>query len=198
MQQSLWPIWLPFPISWARASANVAVFSTIAQGVAASARKVDEPEDMIPIVLVGLFLHFAIIVLGHHCIAKLKGRKSGWFPGWQSFREGINGSIVLVVELLSTSIFVIFLAAAIDPYSNDAGKNFVATVLAFFVIVAAYLYHYDFLVRRRRTTRQARKYLRVVSNSNPAPVDPVEVELNQLRGQMGLTQMKRKDRRGLE
>ncbi|GET44167.1 hypothetical protein [Microseira wollei] len=106
MHPSLWPLWLPFPISWARAGANVAVFSAIAKGVAHSAREVDEPEDMIPIVLAGLLLHFAIILLAHLCITKLKDKKSGWFPRWLSWREGINGTIVLVVELLSTSIFL--------------------------------------------------------------------------------------------
>jgi hypothetical protein len=193
MHPSLWPLWLPFPISWARAGANVAVFSAVAKGVIQSALEVDEPEDIIPIVLAGLLLHFAIIVLGHHCITKLINKKSAWFPGWLSWREGINGSIVLVVELLSTSLFVVFLAVTIDSTESEAGRIFVLRVLAFFFIVAAYLYHYDFLVRQRRAARLARKYSTAMSA--PVPVDPVDVELNQLRGQMGLTQMRRRPKK---
>ena len=200
MHQSLWPLWLPFPISWARACANVAVFSMIAQGVVTSARKVDEPTDLIPIVLAGLLLHFVIIMLGHHCITKLISKKSNWFPGWLSWREGLNGSIVLVVELFSTTIFVVFLAATIDPSSSEAGRNFIKGVLAFFVLVAAYLYHYDFLVRQRRLTRrrgQKNHKSPTVVSAPAVSVDPIELELNQLRNQMGLTE-KREDRCSLD
>jgi len=58
------------------------------------------------------------------------------------------------------------------------------------VIVAAYLYQYDFWVRQRRATRKATQ-----SNKRkqlPVPIDPIEAELDRLRLQMGMHQVKGK------
>lgn len=196
-RQSLWPVWFPYPISWARACANIAVFSAIMQSAAPSIRRSDEASDLVSIILAALVLHFFGIVLGHHCIIKLVKQKSNWFPGWLSWREGLNGSIILILELLSTSIFVGFLAVSINPYSANAGRNFLLMTMAFLIAVAAYLYHYDFLVRERRNAKMANRQTskQKKSSLSPQTLDPIELELDRLRGEMGLNQMKQRKKK---
>lgn len=74
--------------------------------------------------------------------------------------------------------------------------------------IGAYLHHYDFLVRERRAAIKVAKRSQAAnkkrgkgSNSSPTaplpgnstpPVDPIEQELNKLRADMGLNQMRRK------
>lgn len=214
-----WPVWLPYPINWVRALVNLFVASAIGKSASVALAdairdgEIDEPGELMAVITVltvtCLLFHFLLIVLGHHCITKLVHRHSRWFPRWLSWREGLNGFVVLVVQSLGTGIFIFFLAATFAPRTEEGMRTFVGLVGAGLLAVSAYLYHYDFLVRERRAVRKAAKRSQAGSGNEkvgrgkerPSPTapksvtpppDPIDLELDRLRGEMGLNQVKMK------
>lgn len=215
-----WPVWLPYPISWARAFANLFVASVIGKASSTALMdairdgEIDDPGELMAVVtvlaVVSLLFHFLFIVLGHHCISKLVLQRSAWFPGWLSWREGLTGFVVLVLQSMGTGFFVFYLAVMVMPRTEEQVRLFVGLVGAGLLAISAYLYHYDFLVRERRAARKIAKRSQAQSgnkkrgkggNSSPSvpanstpPPDPIEQELNQMRADLGLNQMRRRQK----
>ncbi|HEY9748098.1 MAG TPA: hypothetical protein V6C63_05445 [Allocoleopsis sp.] len=82
--------------------------------------------------------------------------------------------------MIPTMQCTIFADDVVCPPLTAAQTTLATTVL---FVSAAYLYQYDYLVRRRRSHR---KQQRAIALRNPKvppvpPIDPLEAELNQLR-----------------
>ena len=141
------------------------------------------------------------------------GRTTAWFPQWVSWREGLNGAIVLLLQLGGTLIFVLLLALILHRQleSQEVWAWFIRSAVVGLIAIGAYLHHYDFLVRERRAAREVAKRSQLqtqnqkrgnksnsssaaplTGNPTPPPIDPIEQELNQMRADMGLNQMRRR------
>lgn len=213
VDETVWPVWLPFPISWVRSLANLFVFSAVTHTATHSLlNSLREGESSGVLwsklqihTLICLLLHFFCMVLGHHCVVRrLIDKQDAWWPGWLSWREGVNASIVVVVELMGTGIFILFLGTVFPPQTIEQKRIFIGLIGFALVTIAAYLYHYDFLVRRHRAAKLAAKLSQAGNGKRvskapvkgryqppkpaptppPPPIDPIDLELQQLREQI--------------
>ncbi|MCT7953660.1 hypothetical protein [Laspinema palackyanum] len=137
---------------------------------------------------------------------------------WQSWREGVNGLIVLFVSLFvalllsilitgGTLVLVFSILAAVldDSFTPELAGLFgrhtaqgVSPSLSFgmaivWFAIATGLYRYESWAQQRRKSR--RKTPRPPYQVKPAPLDPVDLDLDHLRSDLGLTQMKARQRR---
>ncbi len=109
-------------------------------------------------------------------------------PGLASWQEGLNALIVLLVAVFIA--FIIYIPFYKRPVDVEQLRSYRIQITTVYVIVAAYLYQYDFWVRQRRATRKAAQGNK--RKQPPVPIDPIEVELDRLRLQMGMHQVKGK------
>ena len=219
-----WPAWLPYPISWARASGNLFLWWSLTTAMLeAVARhddyalnhcridefgRVDCTSDASQAVLllfyflVNLVFQAIAVTITHHLVSRLRGKSRGWFPRWPSWREGVNGSIAIffggIVMAIAGILFVVILPKQV----------LVPAMLTAMLVVNAYLHQYDYRVRERRAARSLAKRSQtkkkggkgttspsVPANSTPPPPpDPIEQELNQMRADLGLNQMRRRQK----
>jgi hypothetical protein len=201
-----WPAWLPYPVSWLRAFVNLVCFSLVMQEITIpwvmenSCTGESCSDEAVFVVLITLITHFIWLTIAHYLLAKLL-KLVPWIQLLSAWKEGLNG--LIVVTLLLCGLVILSLALALSP--RILVTAFVRSWLWVATAISAYLYHYDFLVRERRA---ARKRSRQVKNKTgkgreqpspitasksatpPPPVDPIELELDRLRGEMGLNQMK--------
>ncbi|MCT7960694.1 hypothetical protein NG791_08425 [Laspinema sp. D1] len=135
-----------------------------------------------------------------------------------SWREGINGLIVFFVSLFvalllsilvtgGTLVLVFSILAAVlgDSFTPELAGVFgrhtayrVSHSLSFgmamvWFAIATGLYRYEFWAQQRRKSRRTTP--RPPYRVKPAPVDPVDLDLDHLRSDLGLTQMKARQRR---
>lgn len=130
---------------------------------------------------------------------------------WVNCREGINGLTVFLVSLIVaftisatlTTITGGITFAVIGELLSKEGARLLgyqlgrssANVFAFVWFAAATcLYRYEAWAQRQRSLQKATKTERLRAKAQPTqpmPVDPTDLELDRMRGGMGLTQMKR-------
>jgi hypothetical protein len=135
-----------------------------------------------------------------------------------SWREGINGLIVLFVSLFvaillsilvtgGTLVLVFSILSAVlgDSFTPElagvfgrhtasrVSQNLSSGMAMVWFAIATCLYRYESWAQQRRKSR--RKTPRPPSPVKPAPVDPVDLDLDHLRSNLGLTQMKARQRR---
>jgi len=137
---------------------------------------------------------------------------------WQSWRESINGLIVLFVSLFVTFViatlvtggtlvlvFSILSTVLGDSFTPELAGVFgrhtayaVSLTLSFgmatvWFAIATCLYRYESWAQQRRKSRRTTP--RPPSPVKPPPVDSVDLDLDHLRSDLGLTQMKARQRR---
>lgn len=160
---------------------------------------------------VNLIIQVFLVAIAHHWIARLQGKSRGWFPRWSSWREGLNGSIAIFLGGVVILIGAILLVALFPHWLTV--RTLIPAILVGALVINAYLHHYDYRVRERRAARKVAKHSQAKpgnkkrgkgGNSSPGPlpkpatppppppVDPIDLELDRLRGEMGLNQMWRK------
>ena len=158
-----YPKWFPYPLCWVKAIAlfaylGVAFRISLFWGIISVASGVKSEA-----LLVVLFLPFLLLAIVHHICIGAKS-KWHWFPNWCSWRTSINA---LIIGLLACLIAVLIFYPLSNEFSsqildydlltqqeleNDAVWY---TIIA--LIIAAYLYHYDYLVRQRRKQKRLAK-----------------------------------------
>ncbi len=193
--RSWWPAWFPYPSSWARAFLIMMLIAFLMVslrftgfwGLAMSAIS----GNVVPFILLGLagFLApFLLVAYTHNLIwRKAPARWPQWLPSPASLKEGLTALIVMVVSIAAGLVTLIpfmqcaiFADEVVCPPLPEAQTTF-ATVVLF--VSAAYLYQYDYLVRRRRSNRKQRRTASPATRTTQptAQIDPLEAELNQLR-----------------
>lgn len=157
--------------------------------------------------LLNLVFQAIAITITHHWIARLRGKSRGWFPRWPSWREGLNGSIAVFLSFVAIAVPGILFVAIFPQWLTI--RALVPVTLGGMLAIAAYLHQYDCWVRERRAAKKAmRSQARTgnkkrgkkrefspsgsPANLTPPPVDPIDLELDRLRGEMGMNQMRRK------
>lgn len=208
--KSQWSKWLPYPSSWLRAFVVVNSFKFLLPKTV--------PNIFINISLSGILLfsiaicwliHLPIVAYYHHVFTLILSRLKTWYPIWlfgyakiqqrlvavrirspwpglTSWQEGLNALIVLLITFPIGVIIYIPLYMQYLSLEKLRSDPIYATTIC--VIVAAYLYQYDFCVRQHRATRKAAQE----NKRKQPPVDPIDIEIDQLRIRMGMYQVKRK------
>jgi hypothetical protein len=218
--KKLYPKWIPYPISWLRTLVLILVlgptgslisvlglwgsFGTILGG---SSGDIPLPDVLILLAIAALVLLLPTTILAYvyHVFALIIDAKSisaqhpRGFPTWRSWREGLTGIIVMGLSL-TISVFVVLWYRP-DLIGNpdlvtQSDKEEIATFLGIvWLISAAYLYQWDYLVRKKRTRKQKKRKsssVAIETKSPPQPrVDEIDIELNKLRGEMGIHQIKK-------
>ncbi len=118
-------------------------------------------------------------------------------PGVDCWKKGLTGAIVAtcssMVTILVMSPFVY--PRIIYGYSRTwkyifydlIEEELPSQIIVAWIIAAAFLYQYDSWVRRRRQKRSSLPMPMTKKKSHP-----IDIELNQLRGEMGITDMTKK------
>lgn len=158
-----YPKWFPYPICWVKSlalliylglSLRVAVF----WGMLGTAIGIQHRA-----LLLVLLLPFVFLVVIHHICIGAKSKRH-WFPSWCSWRTALNAMIV--GSLAFTLAILIFYPLSSEFASQTSRYHFLTqqefdndavwyAVIA--LTVAAYLYHYDNLVRQSRKQKKLAK-----------------------------------------
>lgn len=214
MKISLWPAWLPHPISCLKGFVLSYTFSSTVK----SYFPLQSGDSLVPILIgawiwVALlfgFLHWVFTAGANLLLRKMPQKHSfdnfrQHLTTWSSFKkphwkEGLNAFIISFVTSISVA-FVVFLIipapSRVDAYNSNSYELRQTMIQVRFglipigmTIFSAYLYQYDLWARRRRAAKQERR-----SQNSTAPVtnsitpNPIEQELNQLKAQPAMSRM---------
>jgi len=193
--KSWWPVWIPYPSSWLRVlslfpllpgAALTAVwpFIILARNEENSLSAI-ALLYILPVILLSIFLYTE----GHHWLQSQKNRQPPrWFPHRTSWWAGFYAVLVLNITL------VVALLLAIPPDSRYDTQAQIerANILSFLVwfATAAYCFQAELLIRRRFFSKKFASTAKASPRNSARYIDPVEVELNQMRGDLGLHKMK--------
>jgi hypothetical protein len=198
MATNKWPKWLPYPVSWARASVNFWCFGCILESAAIPWIRENRCTDyyscvdkFITVITTFVLTHFVMVTLVYLAINKVRemlGRSSK-VSAW---KEGLNGVIVVVLSAVMLTVVSPLVALFFRPTVASG----LLIGLAFKIIpFGAYLYQYDFWARERKHARQEKKVGKGRELPSPTasalPTDPIDLELDRMRGEMGLNQMRK-------
>lgn len=173
------------------------------------ARSVGKPESLVVLGILVLLLPIPALAFTHHILHLLLSRFSpaiqaleigtsqGLLPGLISWWEGLYGWLVITLATLTATVFCTVLLPVFNlsygkiTYGySQAEIKIQATFVILWIVFAANFYQIEYLVKRRLTRANAGSSKPATSTSDI--YSALEEELNQLRGEMGLTKMKRK------
>ncbi len=195
-QNSLWHAGFPYPRSWLRSFAlalwmaivvRIAEFWGALFGIALSSIM----EHLEPLLwFLGLALlasSLAFSYIHHLLLGKPSGRWPRWLPSPKSLWEGLYAPIVMSMAIIVGIICV--MPFHDENYNQTAIETEAKWFGAIWFIATTYLYQVEYLIRRRFASKSKTAPNQPSSNK---PVDDTDVELDRLRGRMGLTQMKKR------
>ncbi|HEY9668575.1 MAG TPA: hypothetical protein V6C91_17335, partial [Coleofasciculaceae cyanobacterium] len=208
--------WFPYPSSWLRTFAlvlwiavilRIAGFWSLALGgilAIITARL----ELLLSFLGLGLLLSILTFSYLHHFLfSKSLPQYPRWLPSPRSLWEGLYAPIVMVLAFMAALfILVPFLipncnygTAQLIGYCFElTGRELVkyeyrmAEIAAgIWLISAVYLYQAEYLIRRRLIPKLNLTLQNSKSRKKPYHIDDTDVEIDHLRGEMGLIQMKK-------
>lgn len=216
IKQSTWPAWFPSPSSWIRTFALVLwiavvlritgfwgiVFGTILSELA------QHPGPLLRLLGIALLVSVIVFSYVHHFLfGKSPAKWPRWLPSPISLKEGLYAPAVMLLSCITViAIIVPFLPVfecnytlnnlmeyCVKRYVNSNlwrvfYYNLDKIALGIWLIAAVYLYQIEYLI----SERFGRKSKATTNTSEPKPVDEVTVELDKLRGNMGMNQMRNK------
>lgn len=217
---NLWPAWFPYPTSWIKAIILFGFLSVIVVVIRFTgtvgyvlARMAASPEPLIFFIILALLSPILAIAIAHHILHLFVGRfvpsiqspeiarHQGLLPGLISWWEGLYGWLVIFLATLILAAGIMGIAAIYLPFSNFSYENIrydyssgnekqvLAGLSAIWIVCAAGLYQIEYLFKRR--LMDAYSTNNQTAQIQPSVHPPIDVELNQMRGKMGLNQMKR-------
>lgn len=152
-----------------------------------------------------LLLPTTILAYVYHVLTLIFNAKSisakhpRGFPTGCSWREGLTGVIVMGLSLTLSLLVVLWYRP--DVLADRDGmtalqQESIATFLGIiWVISAAYLYQWDYVVRQKRSQKQKKTKSpskAIETPSKPQPkVNEIDIELNKMRGEMGIHTIKK-------
>lgn len=212
-----WPKWLPYPISWIRALGLTYALMAL---VRSSFPLQHSDSIFVVLIgawttvpFLFTFSHWVIAsavkfllahLPAHSKLAPVRQYLADRKPSLERshWREGLNAFIISFVAFVVSFLVVSYLTPVPSRADADYSQGFyllrrnvlqlrlsIIPIGMFFV--SAYLYQYDLWARQRRIAKSVVKAKQPTRRSQNLPVaDPVEQELNQLKAQSGMSQMK--------
>ncbi len=169
-----WPIWIPYPNAWASGFTLLVmreVFLANSQWLSTLVSWVSRimPQKFVPLLLLGVILTpIGLVAIAHHTLHSIlnqyfpesKAPESeqvkGFFPGLMSWWEGLYSWLVI---LLASIITVPLAIAILQPDQLSSfwlwllnTRPFFSPVSILWLLIAAYLYHFEGLVRNHLMT----------------------------------------------
>ncbi|RMG14450.1 MAG: hypothetical protein D6728_02645 [Cyanobacteria bacterium J055] len=223
--KKLYPKWVPYPSSWLRTFVTLLVlgptgilisvfglWGSLGTLFGGSTGNVPLPGVPIRLAVTALVLLLPTTILAYvyHLFTLILNAKSisvqhpRWFPTWRSWREGLTGVIVMGLSFTVAFLVVSWYRPDLVINSDAIAETDQETIATFLTLVwlisAAYLYQWDYLVRekRARNPKNRKQNPRKLPNKGlkksppiAPPVSEIDIELNKLRGEMGLHQIKK-------
>lgn len=206
MKGLTWPVWFPYPTAWVRGYVVMSIFTylfglTLIQVLEGVTTKREAASGIIFSFVVSWLAVFPMVAYLHHWLMLIIYWVSGWWPsgfpgygrlvevggvvkgkgcqwpGWVSWREGLNSVIVVPVVVFIWGLLLIPLGFGLK---RDDLPGLPLSLWVVLVSMAAYAYHYDILVRRWRAAKK-RPVSKGVNRGSVKSVDPVEQELGRLK-----------------
>lgn len=211
-----WPAWFPYPSSWLRTFAlvlwsavilRIAGFWSLALGgiLAIITARLELLLSFLGLGLLVSILTFSY--LHHFLFSKSLPRYPRWLPSPRSLWEGLYAPIVMLLAFVAALfILVPFLIPNCNYGTSEpigycfdlTGRELVkyeyrmAEIGAgIWLISAVYLYQAEYLIRRRLIPKLNVALQNPKSRKKRYQIDDTDVEIDHLRGEMGLTQMKK-------
>jgi hypothetical protein len=203
--KNLYPKWFPYPSSWLRAIVTILIlgpigillcilgfwfgsFALLFGGFGGTS-----PWGLVAfwtIVLGFMLVPVTLITYIHHLLTLVFSPQSfpedrpRWQPRWISWQEGITGVITIGVSFAIASFFVfLYRPDLLSAYNTLAPteRNFIFKVgTGIWIAAAAYLYHWDYLVRDKRKLKQQAKIRQKLSErSDDEAIDETDIEFRQ-------------------
>lgn len=204
-----WITWFPYPTAWLRALGLFLLFNSILVvlnivvywGLPVTLILSKLQQDPKPMLAFFIAFGFAIPIIVISCIHYILFGKSRpyWLPKIKSLWVGFYSWIVAIASTLVCFVLVI---PFVDKYHSSYYRlryfRFTDTevmwLTSIWLITAAYSYHIEYLIRRwlaKNFKQTSRPFATSQSVSNNPNIDDVDVQLDNLCGQMGLHKMKR-------
>lgn len=216
MKKPLWSALFPYSSSWLSAfilfvlmTAFIAIVKSTGTVEYVLAKSVDRLELLVVFGIVVLLSPIPAFAFTHHLLHLFLGRfiptiqaleigsSQKLLPGLISWWEGLYGWLVIALAtLIATSFCTILLPLFNLSYEkitygySQAEIKIQLTFTIFWIINAAFFYQIEYLVKRRLIRANAVSSKPTTSTSDI--YSALEEELNRLRCEMGLTQMKKR------
>ncbi len=214
-----WPFWFPYPSSWLRALISMiwaVCFAYVFWIFGAWGLLIASLTDRLTILLISLLLAFLIGVYayGRVCDAfvfkREKVLKRGWFISGRASWEGFLSLVIPALAMLNTIVallpihdypisdYLVYNSSVHSRYfvyERQLQPQFQVILFGLLYISAAFLYQAECIVRHWLQTKRTKKAIQQTKKMIQHPkqertLNPIEQELNQLKGQLGLTVMK--------
>lgn len=215
LQKFHWPVWFPYPSSWLKASI-LALFLRVIIFVIKNTGQVglriaylaNSPELFVIFLVLATLSPILVITFTHHLVhlflsrflpefqAPEIGKTQGFSPIIISYWEGLYGWLVIAIStLVAIMCTTIALPLFNLSYENpvELYTKFEQNVILIFgctwISIGAFVYQIEFLFKRRLLSTHT-----VVSQENTSKNNlntTIDVELDKLRSDMGLTQIKK-------
>jgi hypothetical protein len=212
-----WPAWFPYPTSWLKSIVIAFLLGIIGRIIFLSgnigykiASWFNSPGLFIIVSILILISPIFIITFTHHIFhivikklfPKIQSQEmqtvGGFIPGIISIWEGLYGWLVICLSsLIAFSLTILTMPISrgelYDPsFCAGCGSQYDERVAVVFTIIwittGALIYQVDFLVKRRLLSIS----LVNISDQKESPIVPVDLEMNKLRIDNGLTEIKKK------
>ncbi|MEH2134390.1 MAG: hypothetical protein V7K86_28020 [Nostoc sp.] len=214
LQKFYWPLWFPYPSSWLKALI-LTLFLSVIIFVLNNPGKVgyrivylvQSPKLFAIFTILLLLCPIPIISFTHHFIHLLIsqftseiqapeiGRTQGLLPGIMSWWEGLYAWLVIAISTLIAALFSTILLPFFNlsyprsiEYYTQIENNIIVIFGLFQISGMALTYQIEYLVRQRIISTYSVPKETDASKSNTD--SGIDIELNRLRGEMGLNKMK--------
>ncbi|ACC81466.1 hypothetical protein [Nostoc punctiforme] len=214
LQKFYWPLWFPYPTSWLKAlilnlflSFIIFILNNPGKVGYQITYLVKSPELFViltillilsPIPIISFTHHFLHLLISHF-ISEIQapeiGRTKGLFPGIMSWWEGLYAWLVIATSTLiavffSTILLPLFNISYTKPveYYTEIGNKIIVIFGLFYISSGALTYQIEYLVRQRIIS--AYSGTKETDASKSKTDFNTDQELNRLRGEMGVHQMK--------
>lgn len=224
--KSLYPKWFPYPISWLRVFLSILVLGPMGLSLTMVSfwlgteflwlgiTDIFNAFGVVALLsILALVIVFPIILLTYTyqilTIAfnarSLSPHLPRWIPSPSSWQQGITATLVVGFSSLICILLLCWyrpdLMLGEESWRHAQFDRIAEGMIPIWFVVAAYLHHWDYLVRQTRAKKRRRKVNKIDRVPNravskpkpkrtPKPIDEVDIELNRMRGELGLHQMR--------
>lgn len=160
-KKSFWPRWFPYPISWIKAFVLLFLFSLtiwLLYFLGLWTMLISETfatiKPLLGFLIAIPFIQVILIAYFYHIFGiwkkyiTLPRKWPRCFPTWISWREGINGIIIIII---STLFSILIMMPWIYYHRNNVYKinnpKIAEIITLIWFVSSAYIYHYDYLIR---------------------------------------------------
>jgi hypothetical protein len=189
-----YPKWLPYPKAWGQAI--VMMIDLIPLGIIqsifgrfmlrminAGARATEKTGEVLPfvaLIIIILLIEIYIFAITHQILWHESSKKlPKWIPNLKSWRAGFIGFSVSILAIIFGLIFTKGYFSDQDFSSVPDGFYTVSTISTF--VFSAYIFHIGNLIFKKYPKKEEPKPER--------KIDPIEQELNGIKGNLGIKKM---------